>query len=125
MHDRGDYKSGWQIDKEYEKAAREKREAKLKGEDDSSSDEDGIQESDREEELPFACLICRREFERPVVTKCKHYFCESCAIKNFTRSSKCFACGAATSGIFTPAKEIIQMLAKKHSANPDDDRDES
>lgn len=36
-------------------------------------------------QLPFACLICRTAFTNPVVTRCKHYFCETCALKNFQK----------------------------------------
>jgi len=35
--------------------------------------------ADEDDELPFACFICRRvwaEAQDPVVTRCKHYFCE-------------------------------------------------
>lgn len=38
-------------------------------------------DSDEEDELPFACFICRQPFTDPVVTQCKHYFCEHCALK--------------------------------------------
>lgn len=44
-----------------------------------------------EEELPFACLICREPFGDPksphaaVVTRCGHYFGGSCAIKRYVR----------------------------------------
>lgn len=59
MHDRGDYLAGWQLDK---------------------LDMDGMgkgngKEEEVEEEVPFACLICRKPFVEPVVTKCGHYFC--------------------------------------------------
>ena len=37
--------------------------------------EDVPQEND-EEELPFACNICRNSFEEPVITSCGHYFCQ-------------------------------------------------
>lgn len=33
-----------------------------------------------EEELPFKCFICRQTFQNPVVTKCRHYSCEGCAL---------------------------------------------
>jgi RING finger protein 113A len=33
--------------------------------------EDGESE---DEDVPFACLICRNPFKDPVVTKCGHYF---------------------------------------------------
>lgn len=57
LHDRGDYLAGWQLDKLPEEGVRE------------------VEEEDEEEEVPFACLICRQPFTQPVVTKCGHYFC--------------------------------------------------
>jgi RING finger protein 113A len=123
MHDRGDYKSGWQIDREWEKSQKQAQEARLYG--DMSGDEEAqAGESESGDGLPFACLICRQEFKRPVVTKCKHYFCETCAIKNFTKSPKCFACGASTAGIFMPAKELIERLAIKHQTEAEENSDE-
>ncbi|CAI0498991.1 unnamed protein product [Linum tenue] len=76
MHDRGDYKSGWQMEKEWDEAE--------EGEFDEANDDD---DDDDEDALPFACFICREPFEDPVVTKCKHYFCEHCALKVPTYSS--------------------------------------
>ena len=63
MHDRGDYKTGWQLENEWNEKMAKQRERELRG-DDAESD----QESD-EEELPVACLICREAFKNPVVTK--------------------------------------------------------
>jgi RING finger protein 113A len=60
MHDRGDYLAGWQLDKL-----------------DPDGGAQAVPEEDDEEEVPFACLICRKEFTEPVVTKCGHYFCMS------------------------------------------------
>lgn len=65
------------------------------------------------EDLPFACLICRGDFRNPVVTKCGHYFCETCALKEFSRNSKCAACGANTNGAFNVAKNLIAKLKEK------------
>ena len=56
LHDRGDYLAGWQLDKLDGAAV-------------------AVQVEEEEEEVPFACLICRKEFTEPVVTKCGHYFC--------------------------------------------------
>jgi len=83
MHDRGDYKAGWQLDQEWEAEQRAKKAALIEGLDpeaESSSDED--------DDVPFACLICREPFTRPVVTKyvfilrlfcsrrCQFHFCQ-------------------------------------------------
>lgn len=48
-----------------------------------ADDEDGNDDDDDDDELPFACFICRKpwdELSTAVITQCKHYFCEPCAI---------------------------------------------
>jgi RING finger protein 113A len=109
LHDRGNYKSGWQIEREWAEEQKKKKLAEELG-------ETAETEKPKEEELPFACLICRKEFTDPVVTKCGHYFCEACAIKNFKKSPKCFACGAATHGIFSVAKNILVKMEQRKMA---------
>jgi RING finger protein 113A len=82
MHDRGDYKSGWQLEKEYEEAEKaRKRRIAMRGGDGSDEAAEDDDDDEGEEALPFACYICRQPFVDPVVTKCKHYFCEHCALK--------------------------------------------
>ena len=61
------------------------------------------QEND-EEELPFACNICRNSFEEPVITSCGHYFCQKCII----RKAKCPVCKNRTGGIFNKAHKILR-----------------
>lgn len=36
--------------------------------------------------------------------RCKHYFCEKCALKQFKKTSRCFVCGTQTNGVFNVAK---------------------
>lgn len=59
LHDRSDYKHGWQLEREYEKGAC------------GSSDEDDkkYEINSDEDQLPFKCFICRNSFTDPVVTK--------------------------------------------------------
>ncbi|CAG8453355.1 5643_t:CDS:2 [Paraglomus occultum] len=62
LHDRGDYKTGWQLEREWEEMQgnlRRNQNAFLI----ESSDEDS------DDDLPFACIICRKEFQDPVITK--------------------------------------------------------
>ena len=64
MHDRSDYKQGWQLEQEWEQAQKdaviEKTDYFVNVEqDDIASDDD----------LPFACFICRKPFVNPVVTR--------------------------------------------------------
>ncbi|XP_050713094.1 E3 ubiquitin-protein ligase RNF113A-like isoform X2 [Eriocheir sinensis] len=96
LHDRTDYKLGWQLEVEA-----------TKGGDDS--DENWEIPSD-DEHLPFKCFICRESFVDPIVTKCKHYFCEKCALDHFKKSRRCFVCAQDTGGIFSPAAEIRTKL---------------
>lgn len=45
--------------------------------------------AEEEDDLPFACFICRQPWgqaKNPVTTRCKHYFCESCALKWVARA---------------------------------------
>jgi len=98
LHDRGTYLAGWQLDKLAANAQKQAEDAS----DDGSSDDD----------IPFACLIGRHPFTDPIVTRCGHYFCSSCAIKRFAKTPKCAACGAPTGGIFNRADKIISKMKK-------------
>ncbi|KAG6891483.1 hypothetical protein C0992_005621 [Termitomyces sp. T32_za158] len=106
LHDRGTYLAGWQLDKLADEATRQPGDA-------SESD------SDDDEDVPFACLICRKHYTDPVVTRCGHYFCSACAIKRFAKTPKCIACGAATGGMFNRADKIIEKVNRKKQARRD------
>lgn len=101
MHDRSDYKHGWEIERDWE-------EGKLV---ESKDDEFLVTSSEDEEELPFACHICREEFKSPVMTKCQHYFCEKCAMEKCR--TKCVVCGQKTFGQLTMAKALLKKLKEK------------
>ncbi|XP_057778637.1 zinc finger CCCH domain-containing protein 1 [Salvia miltiorrhiza] len=112
MHDRGDYKSGWQLEKEWdekEKARTRKMAMGMKGGEDDESPAESDEDDDNA--LPFACFICREPFVDAVVTKCKHYFCEHCALKHHAKNKKCFVCNEPTYGIFNTAFEIRKRKA--------------
>ncbi|XP_028042258.1 E3 ubiquitin-protein ligase RNF113A [Bombyx mandarina] len=109
LHDRSDYKHGWQLERE---------ELETPGQDGDSD-----YEIHSDEELPFKCFVCREGFTNPVVTKCKHYFCERCALEQYKKSTRCFICNAQTGGVFNPAKELEAKLKKRLSDDDDDDDD--
>jgi len=109
LHDRSDYKAGWQIEMELTKGSNKHAHHGGCEEDDNQNYEINF-----EEEVPFKCLICRDSYKSPVVTKCKHYFCEKCFLDHYKKSSKCFACDTPTLGIFKPAKNIIGMTDEKN-----------
>uniref|UniRef100_A0A336KAN1 CSON006530 protein n=1 Tax=Culicoides sonorensis TaxID=179676 RepID=A0A336KAN1_CULSO len=119
LHDRSDYKHGWQM--EYDESNKYTK----KYDDDSDSGDDTKYEihSD-EEELPFKCFICRGRFVDPIVTKCKHYFCEKCALNQFKKSSRCFVCNVQTNGMFNPAKNLIERLKAGRGDDSSDENNE-
>ncbi|KAK9084476.1 hypothetical protein Scep_030947 [Stephania cephalantha] len=125
MHDRGDYKSGWQLDREWEEREKERKKRNLAlapdvvdddDDDDNNNNQDAQRNDDDDEDdsLPFACFICRQPFVDPVVTKCKHYFCEHCALKHHSKNKKCFVCNQPTLGIFNTAHEIKKRIADRN-----------
>lgn len=109
LHDRSDYLAGWQMEAAYLPNST----ARDLGQDDAAEDSD-------EEEVPFACLICRQPFTDPIQTKCGHYFCSACAIKRFAKTPKCFACGAQTGGIFNSATKVIQRMESRRRQKEED-----
>ncbi|KAJ3293006.1 hypothetical protein HDU79_000784 [Rhizoclosmatium sp. JEL0117] len=109
MHDRGDYKTGWQLDKEWEEQQKQKKQ-----EEDYARfliQEGKTVEEEEEDDVPTDCPVCHGPFKDPVVTKCKHYFCESCALSKSL--SKCYECNQPTGGSFAVAKELKVKLAEK------------
>lgn len=60
LHDRSDYKAGWQLEMDY---TGNKRNA------DSDDDDKKYEIPSDEEDLPFKCIICRKSFVDPIVTK--------------------------------------------------------
>jgi RING finger protein 113A len=73
LHDRGDYKQGWQLDADWNATQEAKRKRVLLG---LPAEQEAKAAEEEEGQLPWACLICRQDFKTPVVTKCNHYFCE-------------------------------------------------
>ena len=65
------------------------------------------------EGIPFACIICKKPYTNPIVTKCGHYFCEGCALGRYRRNPSCAACGAGTGGVFNGAKGLRKILERK------------
>lgn len=149
MHDRSDYKSGAQIEREWEEAQQKKKRKlqeleqfaaeqddkrareMLRGLDgdvndevevgskdirllkrqqlENGEEEENFEIKDGEEELPFACFICRNPFTDPVVTQCGHYFCQQCAIDRSRQTSRCAACDKPTFKIFNKAWKLIRL----------------
>lgn len=61
LHDRSDYKAGWQLEQEHAPGYR--------GNDSEGDDDTKYEIHSDEESLPFKCFICRKSFVDPIVTK--------------------------------------------------------
>ncbi len=115
LHAREDYKQGWELDKEWEKVG-DKAKSKAtgsKGAKDLADAEDSEEEDAALEGIPFACIICKKPYTNPIVTKCGHYFCEACALQRYRKNPSCAACGAGTGGVFNGAKGLRKILDRK------------
>jgi RING finger protein 113A len=121
IHDRGDYKAGWQIEKEYKEEQRKKQRAiELGLDEEETAEESYVIESD-DEELPLACFICNESFVDAVSTRCGHYFCEPCALGHYGKTSKCACCGKQTSGVFNVAAKLREKMAELKAEAAEDE----
>lgn len=119
LHAREDYKQGWELDRDWEIGTKGK---KVGGKTVASANrgvKSGDGEGGEEEEdavlegIPFACILCKKPYTNPIVTKCGHYFCEACALQRYRRNPACAACGAGTGGMFNGAKNLRKLLDRK------------
>jgi RING finger protein 113A len=116
LHAREDYKQGWQLDKEWENVTKGKK--VTGGTKVASANRDAVDGDDSDDDaalegIPFACIICREAYKDPIITKCGHYFCESCALKRYRKDPSCAVCGAGTNGVFNVAKGLKKLLDRK------------
>ncbi|KAF9894084.1 RNA-splicing factor [Aspergillus nanangensis] len=115
LHAREDYKQGWELDRDWEVNTKGKtvngKVVSQRGK--SGDDEDADEDEELLESIPFACIICRKSYQNPIITKCGHYFCESCALQRYRKNPSCAACGAGTGGVFNTAKKLNNLLEKK------------
>jgi RING finger protein 113A len=108
IHDRSDYKSGWQLDQEFEEEQKRKQ-LRLMGHDVEDGEENyEIHSQEEGGEDAVVCRICESLFTDPVGTQCGHYFCERCALQHYSSSAKCFTCEKPTNGIFNDAPQKIK-----------------
>ena len=120
LHAREDYKQGWQLDKEWEKAGTKSK----PGANNSKADDSNLTEEEKVlEGIPFKCIICKEDYKTPVMTKCGHYFCERCAMQRYMKEKKrtCANCGADTGGSFGVARKLKELLEKKRRREEEKD----
>jgi RING finger protein 113A len=133
VHDRSEWKSGNQLDQEYQKSVAQ---GKL--------DEENIKilKVPEEDKLPLLCSLCGKDFPKlddfnidkkssldtsgslpadtqtrlngMVHTVCKHFFHKNCAMQRFAQGNhSCEICGTETKGRFTPALSEMTRRAQQ------------
>lgn len=115
LHAREDYKQGWELDRDWDIGTKGKplrSGAKISTPADND-DDDSEAEDAKLEGIPFACILCKKPYINPIITKCGHYFCEACALNRYRRNPSCAACGAGTGGVFNVAKGLKKLLERK------------
>ena len=125
LHDRSDTVAGWQLEAQWE--AKKKEEEKRKerqmnrflkctevGSDSNieNSDDEGQNIASSDDDLPFACYICRQKFTDPVVTSCGHYFCEKCIMASYKNNPACPICKKDTLGVFNYPQKLFAKRKK-------------
>lgn len=93
IHDRGDYKSGWEQEKEWEDQQKQRAQKLMRQQAGEESSDEEMKEALSKYEVPECCPICQDVLDKPIMTKCDHFFCSKCAVENFRKSPKCFVCG--------------------------------
>jgi len=116
LHDRSDYKYGWQIeDQTLDSGVCAQHKKRIQPLHRKLRDMEKIIRLNTKE-MPTVCLMCKeswKESSHPVKTICGHFFHEKCAIVNNAKSGRCFFCGELTKGIFNTAVEIVSHIKKK------------
>lgn len=135
LHDRGDTISGWQLELQYEEQQKlikkQQQEQLLKefmnSHNYNNNTNNDIRSNDKsdtnptlntDDNIPFACYICRQSFTNPIVTKCNHYFCEGCIIQysrdnsNTTAATQCPICNTDTGSIFNEPTKLMTKVKR-------------
>jgi RING finger protein 113A len=139
LHDRSDTISGWQLELQYEEQQKllkkQQQEQLIKdfmnshktnnnnnnNNDRSSNDKSDTNNNNTlntDDNIPFACYICRQSFTNPIVTKCNHYFCEGCIMQygrdnsNTTAATQCPICNTDTGSIFNEPTKLMTKVKR-------------
>jgi RING finger protein 113A len=120
LHDRGDSMSGWQLEQKWEQEQAKKKQDQERQMEAFMNNENGKINAEDEEDvdtstddgLPFACFLCRKAFEDPIVTPCGHYFCQGClhSYNQEGNDSTCPICKKDTHGVMN---QPTKLLGKK------------
>lgn len=109
LHMREDYAAGWKLDKEWETVQANKKSGS--GASDTSNNSHKTESTTKD--IPFKCVICKKDYVDPVETPCHHYFCSKCIMDYYRKKKSCYVCNRNTHGIVQPVKSFKELLAKQ------------
>jgi RING finger protein 113A len=110
MHDRGNYKTGWQLEQEWQAEEKDRKLKLAMGEKDTEGEDKKVLEI---LDIQFACPLSRQPFHTPIVTACGHCFEEKAILKYYKKNSACPMCAKSTYGNFNKAIKLFAALAKR------------
>ena len=97
LHDRSDYKAGWEQEIDWEKKQQRKMERRQRrleaagqGADNEISDstDDEVDDEPATEQkyahIAEKCPICSSGYKSPTILECGHIFCEGCALHHYS-----------------------------------------
>lgn len=106
-----------QLEAEYRRQKEREKEREMLGKMGEDSDEEREREKYRvalgtNDDVPFACHLCRGPFKEPMQTLCQHYFCSSCAQQHFRDvGQRCPICNKQTYGVLNAAPKLKAKAA--------------
>lgn len=87
LHDCSDHKHGWQIEHRLDECPC------------GVEEDENYEVGSDQEEIPFKGFLCRQTFQNPIITKCRHNFCERCPWQLFHTTPRCYVCDQQTNGV--------------------------
>lgn len=113
LHDRGDYKSGWEMEQDWEAEQKEKAKKLQVSSKGYVADDNGEEVDEDDGKFPHICSLCQEDFKDPIKTNCKDYFCERCITSHFKESKICPVCDKKLDGNFNVARDLTDHLKKR------------
>ena len=99
LHDRSDYKTGWELDKEWDESERKRQKQRMLNLSKTIRHDEAADETLQEDQYCGKCKLNWGQCKSPPSrTICGHYFCETCFLSHCSKA--CAVCGKPTEGIF-------------------------
>ena len=105
IHDRYDYKTGWEMDRDFEKQERERW---RRINDPTYQERPEYEEKLEKFKVDEQCKMCNANYTNPKTLSCGHIFCEQCANKLHDGKGKCLVCKKVLTGVMNNAEGELE-----------------